>query len=101
MKKLAVLFTSLLLALPASSFAGNPSGNTTRAIGSPIGGGISILPKPGEITTPWLLVESKPILHILYVCTWQRSTISIDGTTKTEKQRHLGIGSCIYTRPKN
>jgi hypothetical protein len=94
MKKLAVLFTSLLLVLPASSFAGN-------GIAHPIGDGNSIITKPVEITTPWLLVESKPILHILYVCTWQRSTISIDGTTKTEKQRHLGIGSCIYTRPKN
>ncbi|PIT12949.1 hypothetical protein [Snodgrassella alvi] len=97
MKKLAVLFTSLLLALPASSFAGNPS----KGITHPIGDVSSTIAKPGEITTPWLLIESKPILHILYICTWQRSTISINGITKTEKQTHLGLGSCIHTMPKN
>ncbi|PIT51171.1 hypothetical protein BHC44_11540 [Snodgrassella alvi] len=97
MKTLAVLFTSLLLALPASSFAGNLSGSIVH----PIGDVNSTTAKPGEITTPWLLIESKPILHILYICTWQRSTVSIDGTTKTEKQTHLGLGSCIHTMPKN
>lgn len=97
MKKLAVLFTSLLLALPASSFAGNPSRGIVRSIGdvnSPIA-------KTIDITSPWLLVESKSILHILYICTWQRATININGTTKTEKQTHLGLGSCIHTMPKN
>ncbi|NUE65995.1 hypothetical protein [Snodgrassella sp. ESL0253] len=97
MKKLAVLFTSLLLALPASSFAGNPS----VGIVHPIGDVNPITTKPVDITSPWVLIESKPILHILYICTWQRSTISIGGTTKTEKQTHLGLGSCIHTMPKN
>ncbi|MCO6521318.1 MAG: hypothetical protein J6571_09090 [Snodgrassella sp.] len=97
MKKLAVLFTSLLLALPASSFAGN----SNVGIVHPIGDVNLPIAKPIEITSPWLLVESKPILHILYICTWQRATININGTTKIEKQTHLGLGSCIHTMPKN
>ncbi|WP_239372949.1 hypothetical protein [Snodgrassella gandavensis] len=97
MKKLAVLFTSLLLTLPASSFAAKSSGS----IAHPIGDGNSTITKPSEITTPWLLIESRPILYILYICTWQRSTVSIDGITRTEKQTHLGLGSCIRTMPKN
>ncbi|WP_239351622.1 hypothetical protein [Snodgrassella communis] len=97
MKKLAVLFTSLLLALPASSFAGNTSGS----IAQPISNANSTIAKSIEITSPWLLVESKPILHILYICTWQRATININGTIKTEKQTHLGLGTCIYTMPRH